>query len=174
MLILVAVTVRTAVTSNLFTHAKNAVQGWENAQKAELELANNLDEYLSNTNSNGDNNTNNNQSTIEISDITPSIVKAKEGDTVTWSVTIRNTGNADAVCSIKNSLLDSVSNNTLEIKKGETKTIQHTYFVQEKDSGKQLIYSIEILDTLLETPEVVSKESLPVQVLYKVIYTDRS
>ena len=87
---------------------------------------------------------------------------------------VRNTGNADAVCSIKNSLLDSVSNNTLEIKKGETKTIQHTYFVQEKDSGKQLIYSIEILDTLLETPEVVSKESLPVQVLYKVIYTDRS
>ena len=84
MLILVAVTVRTAVTSNLFTHAKNAVQGWENAQKAELELANNLDEYLSNTNSNGDNNTNNNQSTIEISDITPSILKAKEGDTVTW------------------------------------------------------------------------------------------
>lgn len=174
MLILVATTVKTAVTSGLFTHAKNAVQAWGNAQEAELELGKDLEEYWSNTNSNGDNNTNNNQSAIEISDINPSILRAKEGDTITWSIIIRNTGNADTVCSIKNILLGSVSNNSLEIKKGETKTIEHTYFVREADAGKQLIYSIEILDTLLETPEVINKESLPVQVMYRVAYTDRS
>ena len=46
MLILVAVTVKTAVDSGLFRHAKDAVQKWGDAERDELQLGDNIDEIL--------------------------------------------------------------------------------------------------------------------------------
>lgn len=46
MLILVAVTVRTAVNSGLFGHAQNAIKQWADAQKSESNIDGNIEEIL--------------------------------------------------------------------------------------------------------------------------------
>lgn len=167
MLILVAVTVRTAVNSGLFGHAKNATEQWAAEEKKEL----NIDipeEYLP---GNEEKNPENNRSVLEISEISASKTTAISGDSITWKITVKNSGNADAVCSINTKFpVISSEGDSFELKKGESKIIEHTYIVQSSDAGKQIIYSIDIQDTLLKVPEVVTKESNPVQVACVVTF----